>query len=97
MYEQNGFTKSSLAETALQEYREESNAARQFLDEHCHLDPSVNTLVERVFGCYQHWAKSIGHAPISPSSFGKELKKHYPQVTKKRATVGNSRPRAYAG
>ena len=81
----------------MREYREESNAARQFLEEHCHFDSSVKTLSEKVFGRYLDWSKRNWHVPIADAAFGKEVRRCYPQVTKKRATVGRLRPWAYAG
>jgi P4 family phage/plasmid primase-like protien len=96
LHAQSRFTTSAIANAALNEYREQSNPARQFLSEHCHLDPSVNTSVERVYSRYVHWSKMNGHTPIGNAQFGKELKKLYPSVERKRASSG-SRPWAYAG
>jgi P4 family phage/plasmid primase-like protien len=96
LYAQDGFTQSAVSIAALNEYRAESNPARQFLSEHCHLDPKVNTLVERVYGRYQQWAKANGHSAISDAQFGRELKKLYPTVEPRRTSMP-PRPRVYAG
>jgi P4 family phage/plasmid primase-like protien len=97
LYAQGRFSTSAIADAALVEYREQSNTARLFLSEHCHLDSSVNTAVDRVYGRYVHWSRMNNQTPIGNAQFGRELRKLYPTVERKRASSGVVRPWAYIG
>jgi putative DNA primase/helicase len=91
------FTEPRLSCEALAEYRSESNPARTFLTEQCRSDVNARMPVEVVYQRYKSWATSHGHVALNGASFGKEVKKAFPNMRKARISVGDSRPWVYEG
>ncbi len=95
--QQGGFTKSSVCEAALSEYRVESNPTRQFLEERFHFDPESWVVCEHAYRPYVDWVKANGFMPLSSSTFGHEVRRAFPLVERRKKLIGTDRPMAYFG
>lgn len=95
--QQGHFTKSAVCESALAEYRAESNPARLFLDERFHFDPESWVVCEDVYRPYVEWTKSNGFLPLSVSSFGHEIRRAFPSVERRKKLIGSDRSQCYFG
>ena len=95
--QQGGFTKSSVCEAALTEYRAESNPARLFLDERFTFDPESWVVCDDAYKPYADWAKANGFCPLSAMSFGHEVRRAFSQVERKQLMASGERFTVYAG
>ena len=77
---QRGFTRSSIAEQAGDEYREESNPAQCFLAEHVEKAESFGIIKPLLYRLYRRWALENGYHPLAAGAFGKEVKKCFPEI-----------------
>jgi P4 family phage/plasmid primase-like protien len=94
---QGGFTTSQVCEQALAEYRKESNPAQTFLQECCELKPEAFTVFAHVYSAYRDWCLVCGFPAVDSRVFGKELQKVYPQIERKKKTIGDQRPSGILG
>ncbi len=95
--QQGGFTKSSVCEAALAEYRAESNPARMFLEERFQFDPESWVVCEDAYRPYVEWVKTNGFLPLSASTFGHEVRRAFPKVERKQKMIDGERPAVYIG
>jgi P4 family phage/plasmid primase-like protien len=93
---QKAFTSPKVCEDAQADYKIESNPANVFLTQQCMVAPgrSIETVV--AYTRYREWAIAGGYKPLDIAQFGKELKRVYPHIEKKRDS-GGSRPWRYIG
>jgi len=70
---QRGFTKSTVCEEALEEYRTESNPARAFLIEN--VEEKFGSLIPAslLYRLYRKWVNEHGNMPLGERQFGKEI------------------------
>jgi P4 family phage/plasmid primase-like protien len=94
---QGRFTKSSITAQAVEEYRHESNPVGMFLKEYCELSPTVAFPADELFGAYQQFCQLNGYPSVDASAFGKELKKAFPSVRRRKRTVNRRRAYVYEG
>jgi phage/plasmid-associated DNA primase len=87
---QKGFSDSEIMDKALENYRAETNPARQFLLEICSESTLDETILSKdLYGAYCRWCKENGHNyPLSEKQFGKEIKRSYPKMKRDRQTTG---------
>jgi putative DNA primase/helicase len=97
LQQQGGFTNSAICETALDQYRMDSNPARVFLEEQVEFLPDAFTPCERLYSRYRNWATESGFAPVSANAFGDEIRKVFPKAQRKPKMVNKKRGYAYAG
>jgi putative DNA primase/helicase len=94
---QGRFTKSTVCEQALTEYRTENNPARMFLLETCRESPADETPCGRLYQAYRDWCLSNGYSPLADRSFGKEVKRVFPKVERREIGPRGSRAHVYCG
>ena len=84
--EQGDFSQSSLMNHILEDYRDESNPAREFLRENCRISESTDDGIEcqTVFERYKKWARNNQHGILSQRSFNKEAMRFFPEIVKVR-------------
>lgn len=96
--EQGTFSKSKIATAAVKVYRDELNPAGMFLDEMYIVDKDPDSFYvtpQEVYDRYRRWCVDNGFAPMSITSFGKEVARRFPEVTKDRKKRGGVRANYY--
>jgi putative DNA primase/helicase len=91
--EKGEFTIPSICREAADEYRMESNPAKMFLIERCEENRESTTSVRELYLAYNAWCHCYNYRPLAESAFGKEIRRCYPHVVKKRLTVRGVRLR----
>ena len=94
---QGGFTASTVCAAALVEYKRESNPARMFLEENYILAPLNFVQCEDIYGRYGVWAKSNGYSPLGAATFGREIRRVFPAVERRKIPRCTDREWAYFG
>jgi P4 family phage/plasmid primase-like protien len=95
--EQEDFTRSTVVEDAMMEYRYESNAATGFLDDHLiEVDDERVLLSHEIYHLYDQWCRKLGLYPLGNIQFFRELNKKFPKAIKKRSSQPG-RPWGYSG
>lgn len=95
---QGRFSKSSVCEQALSEYRMESNPARQFLIDRYREHPNGELVTTEVYGKYVNWCESSGYRPLASNTFGKEILRAFPGAKKAKVrNFENHRCEGYIG
>ena len=72
---QGDFTDCAAMNTTLDEYKEEMNPARAFLQNNMEENPAGLVWSAEVFRIYKKWANENGYRPLSERPFGKEVKR----------------------
>lgn len=83
---QSAFTKSAVCSAALDEYRSDSNPAKQFLLEHYREDVNGRVVGQRVYSKYSEWCSANGYRPLGNRQFGKEIVRAFPRSERKQRT-----------
>ena len=94
---QGGFTESQLSVEALEDYRIESNPAREFLLDNCELASGIGVKSSFVYSLYVHWCQQTGHRPLNDRSFGKEIYRCFKNVERKKVGSRAERYWVYQG
>lgn len=94
---QGGFTESSLGSEAMEDYRCESNPARDFLMENCEPHESAAIRSEFLYSLYVHWCQKTGHKPLNDRSFGKEISRCFRGSARKKGGSRKDRYYFYQG
>jgi P4 family phage/plasmid primase-like protien len=93
------FTESEVCKAVLEEYQQDTNPAKEFLLDHVAFDDSPSERIEcgRLYKLYSIWCSANGNKPLANNSFGKEVMKIFPEVTKDRTAYSedSSRPWIY--
>lgn len=83
------FTDPDLSRDALREYRAEANPASEFLTDF--LQPGEGSIdCNLVYKLYKNWCHQSGYKPLGSGMFGKEVKRFFPQIDKKRIRDGKN-------
>lgn len=93
---QKGFTQSAKCNEALEDYRVETNPARNFLHDLCVADREAMISSKQLYEAYSKWCKSYGYRPLGERQFGKEVFRAFPK-TKRRRMGSGARFWAYDG
>ncbi len=85
---QNGFSRCQATVDAIDEFKHEVNPASSFFEDY--VLPEEEGFVEshRLYVAYKIWCKSTGHHALSDRAFGKQLRKFFPVVERKKIRVG---------
>jgi len=94
---QGKFTTPKICGEALEDYRLESNPARQFLQEKCELDPEDHIQTQELYRIYASWCRRFGYHPLGERQFGKEVKRQFPDAEKRRVGPRGDRTYIYQG
>jgi putative DNA primase/helicase len=96
--QQGQFTVSAVNREALDQYRQESNPVRMFLEDHTTEEAGARHPCANLYAQYAGWCRDNGHLPpVDEKQFGKELKRVYPRVDRKRRQEGEHRVYVYEG
>lgn len=95
--QQGRFTHSTVMTEALEQYQQESNPAQEFLTECCRQEPGSVVPGALVYDIYDRWCGRGHVSPLDIRAFGKELKKRYPGVVRKKRQHGADRQWCYFG
>lgn len=94
---QRRFTKSELCQEALTTYKSESNPAGMFLSEACELTETGQIECKTLYQAYHKWVRENGYKPLGERAFGKEVKRKFPVITRKRIGMSTCRVWIYFG
>lgn len=78
---------------ASQEYREQSDPLKEFLEDCCQLGPSESVGVSELKDAYKTWAEANGSEPLNPKAFNRRLESRGHQ----RVRLGHNRTRLWVG
>jgi len=97
--ENGGFTESQVSVVAVEEYRNDTNSARSFLNEHyCEApDDRGFMLLNEVYSDYKAWCKESGYATMNKATFSKEIPRMFPGVTRERKQIARRRETQFKG
>jgi putative DNA primase/helicase len=96
--ETNGcFTEPKACKEALDQYRTDSNPARQFLLEQFTAKSAGSVRCDDMYAAYVQWAQGRQHRPLTPSEFGKEVFRTFPSAEKHRLGPDWDRHYCYTG
>jgi P4 family phage/plasmid primase-like protien len=92
------FTIPEAGKTLLEQYRQDTNPARAFLLENYEATNNGEYIpCEDVYRLYRGWCDNKGYHPLGDRMFGKEVRRVYPDVERKRPGSGNTRNWVYTG
>lgn len=81
---QGRFTDSEHCKAAIDDYKIESNPARGFLVEHIEESEDSGVRTEHLYQLYRRWAEANGYHAMGERTFGKEVSRVFPSITKAR-------------
>jgi len=92
------FTVPASGEAMLEAYRQDANPARAFLLEGFEATNNGEYIpCEDVYRQYRGWCDNKGYHPLADRMFGKEVRRAFPDVGRKRPGSGNARNWVYSG
>lgn len=94
---QKGFSSSKICDTALADYRRETNPAREFLEENLQRDEECKVSSSKLYEFYKSWAHSSGYHPFGATQFGREVHRVFPHIERKQLRESNTREWYYVG
>jgi phage/plasmid-associated DNA primase len=94
---QQRFTQPEICEEALDEYRVESNPAREFLTANFHEDPLSDVETALVYKQYTDFCESNGYRQLGERTFGKEVRRVFKTVDRRNAGARGNRFYIYQG
>ena len=88
--------------TLLQEPRElahrrEYNPVRWFLEDHYAVKPQKRVIARMAYEAYCRWTNNQKLTPVSDAEFGREMRRVFPDVERRRVKVLSARYYAYVG
>ena len=96
--DQGDFTRSSVVENAIEDYRVGANPALEFLKEYVEKSEFGRISKIRLYELYQHFCNKTGHKmQLASRAFGREVKKVFPDTEDAKISIGNTRENAYEG
>jgi P4 family phage/plasmid primase-like protien len=95
LQDQKDFTKSSVSEAAIDEYKRENNPVLDFFDDHLQVVETGRIRVTHLFDLYQHWCDKGNYRSMSLRNFGAEVKRKYGEIRKR--DPGGARDYYYYG
>jgi len=91
--QQGGFTESKISEASIDDYRCEANPAREFLKEFLEAEGDFSISSDDVYRVYKKWAKDSDYRILDARQFGKEIRKNFPSVERRK--LGTQEKREY--
>lgn len=74
------FTKSDRMKTEIEEYKDDINPIRRYVNDNITLDPSIMIPKKFLYSHYKEWADERGHKPLSEQNFWKKIKEEMPSI-----------------
>ena len=97
LFENGKFTEPEACKNALSEYRLESNPSEVFLRENYTEDENCETPASEIFEDYEKFCFDSNFRPTNAANFGREIRRIFPKVEKKRVGSGKNRSYVYRG
>ena len=94
---QGRFTKSDTMNAALEEYKEEMNPSKMFLQQFLEESQSGRISSSVLYHFYKKWSEDNGYRPLSERPFGKEIRRVFPNCIRNRPGPRTNRCWAYEG
>jgi putative DNA primase/helicase len=92
---QGHFTEPAICKEALGQYRMESNSARLFLTDNYAAEKLASVGCRNVYARYTAYCSLNGYDRLNQGDFGKEVRRVFPEVEKKRDSVGDRQYRYF--
>jgi len=84
-------------QAAVEEFRESTNPAQEFLAEHLVAEADGEVSVADTYARYRVWSTENGYKPLGNSQFGMEVRRVFPATKKTRPRFGDGRRHIYIG
>lgn len=97
MKKQRGFTKSEEMRRTLDDYREEMNPAKSYLQQYVEEAPGSAIQSAALYSSYRHWTQENGYRPLSERQFGKEVRRSFRSSDRKYHGSRTERYYVYTG
>jgi putative DNA primase/helicase len=94
---QGHFTTAQVCAEAIEDYRVESNPARQFLQEHVEKAPEDIVSCKELYQQYRQWCDESGYRPLGDRTFGKEVMRLFPSTRRRHLGSRDKREWHYEG
>ena len=94
---QDHFTTARVCNEAIEDYRVESNPARQFLLDNVKEAPDDVISCRKLYRLYRKWCEDSGYRPLGDRTFGKEVMRLFPGTRIRRLGSRGERERHYEG
>lgn len=94
---QGRFSRSLVSDAAILDYRTESNPVRAFLVQECRENPNATVDCKEIYDDYKAFCIQGTYRPMNDNTFGKELRRIFHRVEKKRKMVAGERIYFYSG
>ena len=94
---QRGFSSSRAVAEAIEDYRRETNPAREFLEERYREQSGVVVECSTVYKEYREFCQNSGYRALGSRTFGKEVRRVFPQVKRIRQGPRLDRTWIYQG
>ncbi|MBN2211602.1 MAG: hypothetical protein JW709_09430 [Sedimentisphaerales bacterium] len=91
------FPQTPTAVQALDDYKIDCNPAREFLLEHYHNSSPGFVTAREVYQRYLQWCTATGHRPVADRVLGKEVRRTFPTVERRRFGTRQIRQWIYEG
>lgn len=90
------FTMPEISRLAVRDYEIDSNPTLEFIQNEIETEASSHVRTDWLYRVYVHWSEKSGHRPLGNRQFGKEIRKHIPDMDRKRLSY-DGRPWVYEG
>ena len=94
---QKRFTTTAIGQEATEDFKADTNSARAFLTEFCEKSTASAIKTESIYQHYVRWCRNNGNSEFSERTFGKEVRRVFPSVEKRRTGDRASRYHSYYG
>jgi putative DNA primase/helicase len=94
---EDGFTRVSAAEEAINMMRDLASPIGAFVAECCVLGPKNEIIIDALYGAYRTWCDDSGHAKSTKPVFGRDLRAAIPSIRIRRPRYAGDRQRVYQG
>ncbi len=84
LLEQNHFTHSQSVSDAIDDYRLDTNPAREFLVDNYEITEGSFVYTKDIYKEYAQWCEDHGYKPLGERNFSKEIKRAFPKAEPKR-------------
>jgi len=88
---QGDFTECESENQEIEDYKEEVNPARSFLNQYVEESDSGAIPSALIYSIYKTWCGENGYHPLAERSFGKEVKRKFPKINRRK--MGNRQHR----
>lgn len=89
MWQKDGLNVPKNIEAAVAAYKDEQDTLKEWLSEHCEVEPGAAIKKEDAYQAYRYWAQRNGHAPFAQTRLTRRLgERGYPRTKDRRSIAG---------